>query len=560
MITVKPERWDRVVDVVVMGSGAAGLSAATTAHDAGADVLVLEKASMIGGTAGVSGGIIWAPLNRHAAAAGIQDSREEALLYVRRLTLGREPDPALVEVFIDNAHKALDYLEDNTPLDLMLSLAFTDYYADFPGAKKEGGRSLEPKPFNARAELGEWAPKLRKSPHLAPLTMEEGAQVLHGGELPADLVEQREAEDIRVLGPGLVSALFKGLLDRNVPVETESPVDELVVVDGVVIGVRTRGESPELIGARRGVVLACGGFEWNAAMVRSFIGEPIVPMSPPHNEGDGHRMAMEAGAELGNMTSYWGQPAIYDPTVEFEGRPMIQMGGSRAFPGMIIVNHHGKRFVNEASSYQDFPKVVDAFDPITAEYPNEKHWLIFDASVKSAATIIPSLPGSAPAPDWIKRADSIHALADQVGIDPKGLEETVRLWNQAVADGDDQDFHRGTLWFEAFMTGGPDKGTCLAPIVTGPFYAVPMVHGALGTNGGSRIDADGRVLSMRGGVIDGLYAAGNASANVMGSSYPGGGATLGPALTFGYLAGRHVGGRNSRDIGDEAVLSNSSSA
>lgn len=553
MITAAPAQWDRIVDVVVIGSGAAGLSAATVAHDAGADVLVLEKAPMIGGTAGVSGGILWVPLNRHAAAAGIDDTREQALEYVRRLTLGREPDPELVEVYVDRAHEALEYLEDHTPLRLMLAPPFTDYYADLPGGKREGGRSLEPRPFDARGELGDWAPRVRTSPHLAPLTMVEGAQVLLGGALPEGLVEQREADDVRVLGPGLVAPLFKGLLDRGVAVETERPVDELVVVDGAVVGVRTRGERPELIGARRGVVLGCGGFEWNPTMVQAFIGEPIVPMSPPHNEGDGHQMAMEAGAMLGNMTSYWGQPAVHDPTVEFEGRPMIQMGGSRAFPGIIVVNRHGRRFVNEAVSYQDFPKVVDAFDPLTVEHANEDHWMIFDQRVKDQVTIIPSIPGSAPAPEWIDRADTIRELAEAAGIDPDGLEAGVARWNAAVAAGEDTDFRRGTLWFEAYMTGGPDQAACLVPIEHGPFYAVRLVHGTLGTNGGVRIDEHGRALRMRGGTIDGLYAAGNVSANVLGSSYPGGGATLGPALTFGYLAGRHVGARAPRDVGTTAT-------
>ncbi len=545
MITSGPQQWDRLVDVVVVGSGAAGLSAATAAHDQGADVLVLEKAPLIGGTAGVSGGIIWAPLNRHARAAGISDSREEALRYVRRLTREREPDPALVEVYVDRAHEALDYLEQATPLKLMLAPPFTDYYADLPGGKPQGGRSLEPQPFDARSELGERAAQVRTSPHLAPLTMAEGAQVLLGGELPADLVEQRQAADVRVLGAGLVAALYRGLLDRQVPVEPATPVDELVVEDGVVTGLRTRpldGPS-QLIGARRGVVLACGGFEWNRTMVQAFIGEPIVPMSPPHNEGDGHRMALEAGALLGNMTSYWGQPAIHDPAVEFEGRPMIQMGGSRAFPGIIVVNRAGRRFVNEASSYQDFPRVVDAFDPLTVDYANQDHWMVFDQRVKDQATILPSLPPGSPAPAWIARGDTLRDLAAAAGIDPDGLEAGVARWNAQVAAGRDDDFGRGTLWFEAYMTGGPDPQACLQPVATGPFYAVKMVHGALGTNGGARIDADGRVLHMRGGVIDGLYAAGNASANVLGSSYPGGGATLGPALTFGVLAGRHAGAR-----------------
>lgn len=559
MSITQPDRWDDVVDVVVMGSGAAGLSAAVTAHDGGAKVLVLEKASLIGGTAGVSGGIIWAPLNRQAKAAGVSDTREEALEYIRRLTMGREPDPELVETFVDRASEALDYLEDNTPLELMVSLAFTDYYADLPGGKKGGGRSLEPKPFDARTELGEWAPKLRRSPHLASLTMDEGSQVILGGPMPEGLAEQRDRDDVRVLGPALVATLFKALLDRGVEVQADSRVTDLVVSDGAVVGVRVEqnGEA-RLIGARRGVVLASGGFEWNEGLVKTFIGEPIRPMSPPHNEGDGLIMAMEAGAELGNMKSYWGQPAIDDPEVTLEGKPMIQMGGSRAFPGIIVVNKSGERFVNEASTYQDFPKVVDAFDPCRIEHPNNEHWMVFDKNTKDIATILPSIPGSAPAPEWIHRADTIRELAEKAGIDPDGLEAQVARWNAAVEAGDDPDFHRGTLWYEGFMTGGPDKKGSLAPVKDGPFYAVPMVHGMLATNGGPKITADGQVRSSRGGVIDGLYAAGNVSAAVLGSSYPAGGATLGPALTFGYLAGKALGAAPAREI--EAAVAGGVSA
>lgn len=541
MITVQPSHWDTVVDVVVLGSGAAGLSAAVAAHDAGAEVLVLEKAPLIGGTAGVSGGILWVPINRYAREAGLEDSREDALAYIRRLTLGREPDPELVEVYVDRAHEVIDRLAETTPLDFMVSHAFTDYYADLPGGRPEGGRSLEPEPFDARTELGEWAPSVRTSPHLARLTMAEGAKVLLGGELPAGLAEQRERDDVRVLGPALVAGLFKALLDREVPVWRESPVDELVVVDGHVVGVRALGpDGARLIAARRGVVLACGGFEWNPEMVRAFIGEPIEPMSPPHNRGDGHVMAMEAGARLANMTAYWGQPALLDPAVEFEGERMIQMGGSRAFPGVIVVNRAGRRFVNEASSYQDFPKVVDAYDPAAVGRPNTDHWMVFDQAVKDAATILPSVGPDVPAPEWILRADTLAELAAAAGIDADGLEATVARWNAAVAQGEDADFGRGTLWYEAFMSGGPDPASCLAPVATGPFYAAPLVHGALGTSGGAAIDGDGRVRRMRGGVVPGLYAAGNASASVFGDAYPGGGATLGPALTFGYLAGRHA--------------------
>jgi 3-oxosteroid 1-dehydrogenase len=534
------DRWDEVVDVLVLGSGAAGLSAAVAAHDGGAEVLVLEKAPLIGGTAGVSGGIIWIPLNDHMAAAGISDSREEALEYIQRLTLGSEPDPELVEVYVDQAHQVAGYLERHTPLRLMISSSFTDYYADLPGGKKDGGRSLESEPFDARTALGEWSPKVRTSPHMAWLTLDEGAKALIGGEVPADLAAERERDDVRVIGSALVASLFKGLLDRGVEVVTDSPAQELVIEDGAVVGAIARqGGISRRIGARRGVIIASGGFEWNAEMVKAFIGEEIEPLSPPYNEGDGLRMAIEAGAQLGNMRAFWGQPALLDPNVEFEGMRLMQMGGARAIPGIVVVNRHGKRFVNEAVSYQDFPKAVGVFDPVAVDRPNEDHWIVFDQRLKDNAALLPSVLPSEPAPDWIDQAATLSELAEQAGIDPDGLEATVARWNAHAAAGADPDFQRGSAWYEGFMTGGPTPAV-LQPVVEPPFYAMPLYHGALGTSGGARITADGQVRNMRGGTIPGLYAAGNASACVLGDSYPGGGATLGPALTFGFIAGRRA--------------------
>src|SRR5579871_197790 len=430
MITSRPDRWDRVADVVVLGSGAAGLAAATLASDGGADVVLLEKAALIGGTTGVSGGMPWIPLNRHMADVGESDSREEALTYIRRLTLGREPDPALIEVYVDTAPEMLDYLEAKTPLRMTAPTTFNDYYALLPGGKMKG-RSIEPAPFDAH-ELGEWAPRLRTSPHLPWLTMEEGARFLRGEAVAdADLAARRQGEDTRVLGPALVASLFKGLLDRGVEVHTGAPASDLVVEHGAVIGVRS---SVGMIGARKGVVLACGGFEWNEEMVRAFIGERIEPLSPPHNEGDGHRMAMEAGALLGNMRSFWGQPGIAEPGFEIDGRPVPQMGSVRSTPGVIAVNRHGRRFVNEGVTYQDFPKVTATFDPVAVDYPNEApHWLVFDQRVKDSAVVLPTVLPGQPAPGWVLQAESISELAGKMGVDGPALEETVARWNGQVA-------------------------------------------------------------------------------------------------------------------------------
>jgi 3-oxosteroid 1-dehydrogenase len=543
-----PDGWDRVADVVVLGSGAAGLAAATMASDGGAEVLVVEKADMIGGTSGVSGGMPWIPMNRHMAEIGIDDSRDEAIAYIRRLALGREPDPALVEVYVDTATEMLDYFEEHTPLAMSAPPMFSDYYADQVGGKR-AGRSIEPAPFNAREELGDWAPKLRTSAIMPRLTMEEGGRFLAYGEAPdMEMAAKREADDIRVVGAALVAALFKGILDRGVDVMLETAAKELVVVDGAVVGVRASNAAgePVLIGARKAVVLACGGFEWNTDMVAAFVGDRLEPLSPRTNEGDGHIMAMEAGAQLGLMWSHWGQPAMADPTLADEHGPLLQFSTGRNLAGSIMVNRHGRRFVNEGVSYQDLPKTIGTYDPVAIDYPNEGPlWMIFDHQLKESTVIMSIYPG-VPAPEWVDQAPTITELAGRIGVDPDTLQATVERFNGHAATGVDPDFGRGTVWWEAFMAGGPSPDTCLRPLTAPPFYALPIHNGTLGTQGGARIDASARVLSYRDGVIPGLYAAGNVSACVFGAAYPGGGATLGPALTFGYIAGRHAATQPTR--------------
>jgi 3-oxosteroid 1-dehydrogenase len=531
---------DRSVDVIVLGTGAAGLAAAIAAHDGGAEVLVLEKADLIGGTTGVSGGMPWVPCNRHLADVGVADSREEALAYIGRLTLGREPDPALIERYVDEAAGVIDYLEHHTPLRLSAPPSFSDYFADQVGGKP-CGRSLEPDPFDARSELGDWAPRLRTSPFMPRLTMAEGGKFQMGEPVDLSIIGEREAADIRVLGGGLVAALFKGLLDRGIETLTRTRAIELVVHDGAVTGVVAFSPEGRLhLGARRGVVLACGGFEWNEDMVKAFVGRPVVALSPPYNEGDGHRMAMRVGAELGNMYSVWGQPAVVDPSVTYEGRTLYQFEVLRNLAGTVMVNRHGERFTNEGVAYNDMTKAFGAFDPVTIDYPNRSPaWLIFDDDFRQRWPIMSILPGS-PTPDWLPHAPTLKELAAQIDIDGGALEQTIATWNTYAAKGEDPEFHRGTVWWEAFSTGGPSVKKNIGPIHQPPFYALAIHDGVLGTNGGMRITVDGEVRHVEGGTIPGLYAAGNASANVFGPTYPGGGATIGPALTFGFLAGRHA--------------------
>ncbi len=542
-----PDRWDREVDVVVLGSGAAGLPAAILAHDSGAKVLLLEKAPQLGGTTGISGGMPWVPLNKHMAEVEVTDSREEALTYIRRLTMGKHPDDALLDVYVDTAAEMIDYLETHTPMAMYAPTFFADYYGDMPGGKPRG-RSIEGLPFDA-SQLGEWAEKLRRSPIFPPMTMEEGG--LDPAGLDFNMIAERYEKDVRTMGGALVASLFKGLLDRGVETLLETAGRELVLnASGEVIGIRAEREGRDFYaGARRGVVIATGGFEWNRELVKAFLkGEVTHPLTPPYNEGDGLIMAMEAGASLGNMSEAWWYPAMRDPTMEYDGKPLNHLGGGRMMAGSIIVNKHGKRFVNEGVTYMDLPKSFYVFDQVAQEFPNlPPVWMIFDRTVKDKAVIITMMPGE-DAPDWVDQAPTLRELAKKIGVDADGLEATVERFNRFAAEGVDPDFHRGTFHFEGFTQGGADPSINLGPIEQPPYYAQPIYYGTLGTNGGPRINEHAQVKNHHGGIIPGLYCAGNAAAGVFGPAYPGGGATIGPAMTFGYLAGKAVAQETPRAL------------
>ena len=539
------EHWDRVVDVVVVGTGGAALTAATLAHDGGAEVLVVEKEPMLGGTTAVSGGGVWLPGNHVMRAAGVEDSREEALAYVRRVCGGREPDPELLEVYVDTAPEVLRYLEDHTPLTTHIQ-PLPDYYWPwhFPGTKTTPGRTVEADPYPVGDELPEWQDRIVKRGTLMSLG---AATTLQEDLMPStpeleEELRRREAQDIRPKGAALVARLFKGLLERGVETLLETPAREVVTdAAGDVIGVVvTHQGTPLRIGARRGVVLACGGFEWNPALVRGHLGYEVHPLSPGGNTGDGLVMSMQARAELGNMDSYWGTPVMFDPGITRDGRPVPQFEWGRGAPASIVVNGKGKRFANEALPYNDFPKAFGVYDAEAVEFPNAgPGWQVFDATVRASQRILSMLPGE-PDPDWAIKADTVRELAEKIGVDPDALEATVERWNTHAAERIDPDFGRHE---RGLMSPGAVK-----PLTEAPFYAVAIHPGMLGTNGGPRLDRNGQVRRLGGGVVGGLYAAGNTAANVFGWAYPSGGGTLGNGLVFGYLAGRHVAAQPARDV------------
>lgn len=529
---------DIAADVVVVGSGGAGLTAAILAHDHGARVVVLERASTVGGTTAVSGGALWVPLNHHIAQAGGRDSRDEALAYCKRIAAGRAPDE-LIETFVDTGHAMVRYLEERTPARFSV-WSMPDYHTGLEGAKP-AGRSLEPELFDAR-ELGPWRDKLRPAPlFLFPVSLQEATftyqATLRPQDLPADLILQRMEQGTAACGNALIGRLLKACLDRGVTILLETRARALVMDRGRVAGLRAeRAGDDFVVAARGGVVLASGGFEWSARLRSEFLPGPVShPNSPPTNEGDGLVMAQEAGAALANMTEVWGSPAAAIPGEEYDGAQLARLVvAERACPHTILVNRRGRRFVNEGASYNELAKVFNDIDPNTSRYRNQPAWAVFDRQYRERYPVLTSLPGD-PDPDWLPRSDTLAGLAHAAGIDAEGLCATVPRWNESARAGADPEFerHRSPIDFQA---PHPSMGT----IETPPFYALPVYQGTLGTKGGPVTNAHGQVRNVRGDPIPGLYAAGNVMASVAGAGYYGGGATIGLAMTWGYLCGIHA--------------------
>ncbi|MDT3439824.1 MULTISPECIES: FAD-dependent oxidoreductase [unclassified Pseudofrankia] len=546
--------WDEVFDVVVVGSGAGALTSALLAADGGASVCVVEKSEFIGGTTAASGGDMWIPLNRHIAG---QDTREEAINYVTRLSDGRAYDPHLIEVYVDTAAEALDYLEANTGLVTRAHKGLPDYYAVVPGripGTKEIPRSVSCQPYPAVAELGEhWAGRVNPSPWVKPpeVAYAEAIEVV-----PREELERRRREGYRAKGGGLVAPLLKALLDRGVSVRYSTPGRELVTnetggVIGVVVG---EDGAQKRLGARKGVVLATGGFEWNPDMVTTFLGYDVKPCTPWTNTGDGHRMAMRAGAQLGLMTSFFSYGVMYDPwEIGRDGNPLPQMEMGLG-AGSIIVNQGGKRFMHGGYTYNDFSHPFNFFDQRNPGYTNKAPaWCVFGGTqwegkkgVFGGKIVDGAIvgPNGQPAPSWLVAADSIRELAEKIGVDPDALEETVLRYNAFAEKGEDPDWGDPE---QVRSATGPDT-TSLKPVV-GPVYgAIQQWPGTLGTSGGPKIDADARVLGTEAPIVDGLYAAGNTAASVLGGTYPGGGSCVGPSMVMGYRAGRHAAAQPARDI------------
>lgn len=545
-MVAQEQTWDLEADVVVLGSGGAAMTAAMAAHDFGAkDVVILEKTGMVGGTTAMSGGMLWVPGNHHQIAAGYEDDDEQIVEYLDGLSPGAL-DPDTLMAFLEGGPEMLRYLEDKTPVRLHVFSDFPDYQPYMPGAKPDGGRSLDNAAFSFE-RLGKWASRVNPSKMAYPLRGSLMEAVT--GSLDEATLAEREAGDYRGLGQALAGSLFLGVIERGIPVEFEKRARHLVKDGGRVVGVVAEDADGKdvRVRARRGVVIATGGFEWNEKLVQTFLRGPLTgPVSVPENEGDGLLMAIEAGAQLGNMQhAYWMQSVLEFKPQHRNAKPNYLLGSDeRARPGAILVNKAGKRFVNEAANYNALGKSLHAFDAGTHAYANLPYWLIIDQRYREKYHTF-NTPAGGPVPSFMMQADTLEELAEIAGIDPAGLVATVDRFNGMVRAGHDDDFNRGDNTYDQFyMWGDTDfEGVhrTLGAIDQGPYFAVKMEAGALGTAGGPRTNADAQVIDWEGNPIPGLYAAGNAMAAVLGEGYGGAGGTLGPGLTFGYLAGKHLG-------------------
>lgn len=535
--------WDHEADVVVLGSGAAGLTAALTAAVAGASVEVYEKASTVGGTTAVSGGIVWIPAHNRSPDGELTPA--DALRYLRAQSLG-SMDDELVETFVRTGPAMLDFIEAHSGLQFEIATGFPDYRPELPGGQPAGGRSLSAAPFDL-AQLGEWATRITSFPA-------DWSNVGFDAETRARLhaaIDERTSH-LCVAGTALIAGLLKGLLDAGVTPHTNARAEGLIAEDGEVTGVRVALPDGTIsVRARHGVILGTGGFEWDPALTQAFLRGPMHgAVSPPNNTGDGLRMAMEQGADLSNMGEAWWVPIVQIPGDTIEGKPRSRsVRLERTRPRSIIVNSAGRRFVNEACDYNSMAGAFHYLDP-RGGYVNDRGWMVFDSIHLQRYGFLGIEPGQ-PVPDWFCESADLAELAAKTGIDADGLARTVESWNRHVAAGADPDFGRGSSAYDGYW--GDDSATTpagktLGPIDTAPFYAVPVSIGAMGTKGGPRTDHDARVLHVGGEPIPGLFAAGNAMGGVTGRAYGGAGGTLGPAMVFGYRAGHAAATGKSVDL------------
>lgn len=569
---------DTAYDVLVIGTGASGMSAAVTAAYQGLKVLVVDKAPLYGGTTARSGGWLWIPGTKLAKEQGIEEPADAARAYLQHEATTHF-DGARVDAFIENGPKAIEFFTEKTCVQFDMPPVFPDYHAEAPGGQP-GGRSMVTRPFDAR-ELGPRVAQL--APPVPELTvfgmmLGSGKELWHflrafksfesfwyvvkrfGGHL-VDVMKHGRGMTL-TNGNALAGRLFKAGMDLNIPVWLNSPVSRLLVEGDAVVGASiVRDGTPVEVRVRRGVVLACGGFPHDIERRKQLFphaptGREHFTPSPVLNTGDGLRLGESAGG--------WVDPSIPNAAAWCPTSVTLRKDGSqgvmphfidRAKPGVIAVTANGRRFTNEALSYHDF---VQALVKACKDADEVTCWLVCDHEHLreyglGAVAPFPLPIGKHLKNGYLKRGASLEALAQEIGVPFAALQEEVETFNRDAASGVDTRFAKGSTAYnryqgDSLVTPNP----CMAPIRKGPFYAIKVVVGEIGTFAGLATNASCQVLTKEREPVKGLYAVGNDAASVMGGNYPGAGITLGPAVTFGYVAGMALASQADLQLDDRA--------
>jgi succinate dehydrogenase/fumarate reductase flavoprotein subunit len=560
------EGFDHEVDVLVAGSGAGGFATALAARAEGLDVLMVEKAPVYGGSTAYSGGGAWIPNHPVLVAQGERDDPEQVLRYLIAIAGERVAHDRLRR-YVDEAPRMASFLMSQSRWladGFVWYRGYSDYHPDRGG--NPAGRGVWPKPIDLR-ELGDDAARMR----LRPIT--RGSDLPTGAWMTSedfhDLIRLRWGTGrgvvargfLRLLvrmaryrllgermitsGAALVIRLRLTQLEKDIPLWLDTPVTELVRDDsGAVIGAVVRRDgAPTRVRTRRGVMIATGGFDHDAEMRARHQPEVELGWSfgSEDNRGDGIRVGEAVGAATDLMDDAWWMPGFLLPP----GAPaaVAAVLAERQFPGQYIVNAAGRRFVSEAAPYTDFGHAqIEGHRTGVSHIPA---FMIFDSRYRARNFFMGRLPGRPLAPALFDagiafQADTIEELAARIGVPADALRETHERFNRFARAGVDEDFHRGETAYENYYGDPTRPNPNLAPVDAPPYFAFKMVPGDLGTKGGLLTNADAQVLRPDGTVIAGLYATGNTSAAVMGNDYAGPGATIGPAMTFGYVGARHM--------------------